>query len=159
MTSMLQKTIHEAFSAIASAVPASVALETATEQMTYAQLARRSGQIARGLRARGVDRGARVGIYAQRGMDAIAAMLGILEAGAAFVPFDPAYPANLLKFVYEDCAPAQMLVQSSLLEPGSTPFWSGAVLDIHTAFADTVDDASPLPAVDREDPALSLIHI
>ncbi|MEP6546098.1 MAG: non-ribosomal peptide synthetase [Gammaproteobacteria bacterium] len=153
MTSMLQKTIHEAFSAIACAVPERVALETPTEQMTYAQLARRSGQIARGLRARGVERGSRVGIYAQRGMDAIAAMLGILEAGAAFVPFDPAYPANLLKFVYEDCMPAEMLVQSSLLEPGSAPFWSGDVLDIHSAFADVEDLASPLPAVDREDPA------
>ncbi len=153
MSSMLQKTIHDAFSAIASAVPERVALETATEQMTYAQLARRSGQIARGLRARGVDRGARVGIYAQRGVDAIAAMLGILEAGAAFVPFDPAYPANLLKFVYEDCAPAEMLVQSSLLEPGSAPFWSGEVLDIHSAFADGKGAPLPLPAVDREDPA------
>jgi amino acid adenylation domain-containing protein len=153
MSSMLQKTIHDAFSAIASAVPERVALETATEQMTYTQLARRSGQIARGLRARGVGRGARVGIYAQRGMDAIAAMLGILEAGAAFVPFDPAYPANLLKFVYQDCAPAEMLVQSSLLEPGSAPFWSGEILDIHSAFTDVADGAVTLPQVDREDPA------
>jgi amino acid adenylation domain-containing protein len=152
---MLQKTIHEVFSAVASAAPERVALETPTEQMTYAQLAHRSGQIARGLRARGVDRGARVGIYAQRGMDAVAAMLGILEAGAAFVPFDPAYPANLLKFVYEDCAPAEMLVQSSLLEPGSAPFWSGEVLDIHTAFVDIDPEkhSSPLALVDREDPA------
>jgi amino acid adenylation domain-containing protein len=152
---MLQKTIHEVFSAVASAAPGRVALETPTEQMTYAQLAHRSGQIARGLRARGVDRGARVGIYAQRSMDAVAAMLGILEAGAAFVPFDPAYPANLLKFVYEDCAPAEMLVQSSLLEPGSAPFWSGEVLDIHTAFVDVdpEEHASPLALVDREDPA------
>ena len=152
---MLQKTIHEVFSAVASAAPERVALETPSEQMTYAQLAHRSGQIARGLRARGVDRGARVGIYAQRSMDAVAAMLGILEAGAAFVPFDPAYPANLLKFVYEDCAPAEMLVQSSLLEPGSAPFWSGEVLDIHTAFVDVDPEkhASPLALVDREDPA------
>src|SRR5882757_3066515 len=152
---MLQKTIHEVFSAVASAAPGRVALETPTEQMTYAQLAHRSGQIARGLRARGVARGARVGIYGQRSIDAVAAMLGILEAGAAFVPFDPAYPANLLKFVYEDCAPAEMLVQSSLLEPGSAPFWNGEVLDIHTAFVDIDPEkhASPSALVDREDPA------
>jgi amino acid adenylation domain-containing protein len=152
---MLQKTIHEAFSAVASAMPERIALETPTEQMTYAQLAHRSRQIAVGLRAGGVVRGARVGIYAQRGMDAVAAMLGILEAGAAFVPFDPAYPANLLKFVYEDCAPAKMLVQTSLLEPGSAPFWSGEVLDIHSAFLDVDPEkhTSSPPVVDREDPA------
>jgi amino acid adenylation domain-containing protein len=152
---MLQKTIHEAFSAVASAAPHRIALETPTEQMTYAQLARRSRQIALGLNESGVGRGARVGIYAQRGIDSIAAMLGILEAGAAFVPFDPAYPANLLKFVYEDCAPEQMLVQSSLLEGGSAPFWSGKVLDIHTAYRDLDPEksTSSLPVVGRNEPA------
>jgi amino acid adenylation domain-containing protein len=151
----LQKTIHEVFSVIAARVPDRVALETAAGRMTYGELSRRSDQVARGLSARGVHRGTRVGIYAQRGMDAIAAIIGILKAGAAFVPFDPAYPANLLKFVYEDCAPALMLVQSGLLEPGAAAFWSGESHDIHTAFADLDVGGEPaaLPSVDREDPA------
>jgi len=159
-----QQTIHEVFSAVAAKVPERTALVSDTQQMSYAELARRSDHIAVSLRERGVGRGTRVGLYAQRSLDAIAAILGILKAGAAYVPFDSAYPGKLLKFVYDDCAPSLMLVQPSLQGAGDVPFWTGEAHDVRAAFAAAPPrsvapppagslSTGSLPAVNREDPA------
>jgi iturin family lipopeptide synthetase B len=129
----LQQTIHATFSALAGRMLDRPALVCGDQQLTYGELDRQSDQIARYLQSHGVSRGGRVGLYSQRSMEAIAAILGILKAGAAYVPFDPSYPPKLLRFVYEDCAPAVMLVQSSLLGAGSTPFWDGGLHDLHSA--------------------------
>src|SRR5882757_4394198 len=149
----LQQTIHATYSALAGRMLDRAALVSGDEQLTYGELERQSDRIGRYLRSHGVSRGNRVGLYSQRSMDAIAAILGILKAGAAYVPFDPAYPPNLLRFVYEDCAPALMLVQSSLLGPGSPPFWEGALHDIHAASQapEARGDASALLETGPED--------
>ena len=126
-------TIHGAFSAVAARSPQSTAIVGDGNAITYAELAQRSDQVAHYLRSLGIGAGERVGLYALRSVDSIVAMLGILKAGAAFVPFDAAYPPALLKFVYEDCAPALMLVQKTLLEQWSgPPFWSGKSATIGT---------------------------
>ena len=140
----LQQTIHEVFSAIAARYGDRIAVLSDTQKMTYAELADRSNQIARYLTSRGVA-GGMVGLYAQRSVDAVAAILGILKAGAAYVPFDPAYPVKLLKFVYQDCAPRLMMVQPSLLETGSEPFWDGAAVDIHSAFDEDAREGVAAP--------------
>ncbi|MEA3132290.1 MAG: hypothetical protein QOG17_136 [Gammaproteobacteria bacterium] len=149
----LQQSIHATYSALAGRMLDRAALISGDEQLTYGELERQSDRIGRYLRSHGVSRGNRVGLYSQRSMDAIAAILGILKAGAAYVPFDPAYPPKLLRFVYEDCAPALMLVQSSLLGPGSLPFWEGASHDIHAASRapEARGDASALPETGPED--------
>ncbi len=79
-------------------------------------------------------------------------MLGILKAGAAYVPFDPSYPANLLKYVYQDCSPSLMLVQASLSD--GTVFWEEAVHDLGRA-RDPLESstARSLPDVGPEDAA------
>jgi amino acid adenylation domain-containing protein len=158
---LLEQTIHQVWRAIASSVPDRVAVVTDTERLTYAELERRSNGIAMQLRARGVGRGDRVGLYAQRSIEAIASMLGILKAGAVYVPFDPAYPAKLLEFVYEDCTPSLMLVQRSLEAAGGKAFGTGRdrVLYIDAAMPGVAaheaapHDAVQLPATGREDPA------
>jgi amino acid adenylation domain-containing protein len=149
----LQQTIHAAFSALAGRMADRVALVCGDQQLTYGELDRRSDQIARYLQSHGVSRGGRVGLYSQRSMDAVAAILGILKAGAAYVPFDPSYPPKLLRFVYEDCAPALMLVQSSLLGAGGTQFWDGGLHDLHGAARapEAQGDAPTLPKTGPED--------
>jgi amino acid adenylation domain-containing protein len=126
----VKQTIHSTFSTLAARVPERVALVCGRDSMTYGALERRAAQVAAYLRRCGVVRGQRVGLYSQRSTDAIAAILGILKVGAAYVPFDPSYPEHLLGFIYEDCGPAVMLVQSSLLNAQHPPFWKGAHHDI-----------------------------
>ncbi len=148
---LLNQTINDVFSTVATRTPGRIALVDDSGETTYGQLAARSDEIARGLSARGIGTGHRVGVYAQRSAAAVAALLGILKSGAAFVPFDPAYPRKLLSFVYADCTPSLMLVQHSLL--GAEPaFWNGEGVEIVNAFSDA--PAGPPPVlVSRDDPA------
>jgi amino acid adenylation domain-containing protein len=133
-----------------------VALECDGAQLSYAELAAHGDRIARNLRARGVGRGMTVGLYAQRSPATIAAILGILKAGAAYLPLDAGYPNNLLRFIVEDSAPCLMLVQDSLLAQRSDGvFWGGEAVDIETLFRslDPVGGDSELPAAGPEDVA------
>jgi len=123
--------ISEAFDEVSTQHRERIAIAGDAEQLTYAQLAARADRIASWLLARGIGRGKTVGLFAQRSVDTIAAILGILKAGAAFVPLDPAYPKKLLQYIYEDSKPSAMLVQDSLV--ASRPqdvFWSGEALSL-----------------------------
>ncbi|MDB6102359.1 MAG: Amino acid adenylation domain protein, partial [Gammaproteobacteria bacterium] len=112
--------ISEAFDETTTRYPERAALageagKGGAEVLTYAQLAARADRIGSWLLSRGIGRGKTVGLFAQRSADTIAAILGILKAGAAYVPLDPAYPRKLLQYIYEDSKPSAMLVQDALL--------------------------------------------
>jgi amino acid adenylation domain-containing protein len=150
----LDQTIHDVFSAIAAQSPERIAIVGDGEPVRYADLEQRSDRIAEYLRGRGVKVGARVGLYTHRSADSIAAMLGILKAGAAYVPLDPSYPSKLLNFIYHDCAPALLLVQRALLERDTeSPFWDGETIDIQGDFASIESTARNRATVDRDSPA------
>ena len=123
--------IPEAFDQTAMRHRGRAALAGDAVELTYAQLAAKAERIGSSLRARGIGRGNTVGLFAQRSVDTIAAILGILKAGAAYVPLDPAYPKKLLQYIYEDSLPSAMLVQDSLV--ASRPqdvFWKGEALSL-----------------------------
>jgi amino acid adenylation domain-containing protein len=149
----LQQTIHATFSARAAPLLDRIALDSGDQSLTFAELDERSTRIAGYLQRHGVRRGDRVGLFSQRSIDAVAALLGILKAGAAYVPFDPAYPAKLLRFMYEDCRPALMLVEASLLASGADPFWPGTGHDVHAASQgeETLQGAAALPETGPDD--------
>ena len=85
-------------------------------QLTYFELDNMSNHIAHALREKGVGTGDRVGLCAERSIETIAALLGILKAGAAYVPLDPAYPEDRLKYMIEDSAVDLILVHNHLTE-------------------------------------------
>src|ERR1035441_550288 len=82
--------------------------------MTYGELDRRANQLARFLRGRGVRRGDCVGLWLPRTIEAYVALLGILKAGAAYVPLDPEYPAERVSFILSNCQ-ARALVSTGEL--------------------------------------------
>jgi len=95
--------------AVGAAAPDAVAVTGAGETLTYRELTDRAGRIARALHEAGVRPGDRVAICADRTPRLIAGILGILTAGAAYVPLDPANPQERHAFVLHD-AGAEVLV-------------------------------------------------
>ena len=86
----------------AERTPKHVALVFGDEELTYVDLNRRANQLAHHLAALGVGPDVLVGIYLQRSVEMVVAMLGVLKAGGAYVPLDPAYPAARVALVIED---------------------------------------------------------
>lgn len=82
--------------------------------LTYEVLNRRADAVAALLRERGIQRGMPVGLCTPRSPEAIVGMLGVLKAGAAYVPLDPAYPIARLGMILEDCAATLVLTQKEL---------------------------------------------
>ncbi len=94
--------VHLEVAAHARARPDSPAVVTASEQLSYAELDRRADWLASWLRARGAGAESIVGICLPRGADLIVAQLGILRAGAAFLPLDPENPDDRLAYMCTD---------------------------------------------------------
>jgi amino acid adenylation domain-containing protein len=105
---------HQLFEAQVQRVPKRTALTVGTERLSYAKLDTRATRIAQALHSRGVGRGDRVGLCVERGADMLAAVLGILKAGAAYVPLDPSFPEERLRFMADD-AQLALLVSTTAL--------------------------------------------
>ena len=91
--------------------PDAAALVDGALSLTYAQLDERAEAVARRLRALGAGPGTTVGLVARRRADTIAALIGVLKAGAAYCPLDPAYPLERLRFMLEDSGAAALLAR------------------------------------------------
>jgi amino acid adenylation domain-containing protein len=82
------------FEAQVDRTPQAVAAVCQGVELTYAELDRRADAVAAGLAARGVEPGVVVALLAERGLDFLAAVLGVFKAGGAYLPLDPRYPAR-----------------------------------------------------------------
>ncbi|MEE4561814.1 amino acid adenylation domain-containing protein [Paenibacillus polymyxa] len=94
-------TLHGLFEEQAGRSPEAVALIYQHESLTYGELQKRSNQIARYLQEQGVCRGDYVSVLASRSIATIANVIGILKAGAAYVPVDPDYPEERRHYIHE----------------------------------------------------------
>ncbi len=117
--------IHELFAARARERPAAIAVASGSAAISYGDLARRAGRLARQLAARGLGAEARVGLLAERGVDLVLAILGVLTAGAAYVPLDRDAPAARLAWILDDAGAALALAAAGLRE--RLAGWGGAV--------------------------------
>jgi amino acid adenylation domain-containing protein len=106
--------IQGLFEAQAARTPEATALEHQGESLTYAGLNQRANDLAGQLRGRGVGPESRVGIAVERGPELAVGILGILKAGAAYVPLDPTYPRDRLGFMLEDSDISVVLTQEHL---------------------------------------------
>ena len=97
----------------ASRAPSAVAVIAGQEQLTYADLDHASARVASALQAASVARGSLVPILTGRGPDAVIAILGILRAGAAFVPLDPRWPQARISALLDQIQPRAVLASPS----------------------------------------------
>ena len=106
--------VHELFAAQVRRTPEAVAVVFLNEQLTYAGLDTRASRLARRLRALGVGPDVLVGLLVERSLDMIVGVLGILQAGGVYVPFDPQYPVERVAFMLDDTRAPVLLTQEPL---------------------------------------------
>ena len=134
----------------ADRTPERVALSSGASAFTYAELEARANRVAHALRARGIARGSLVGLCLDRSVDMLVAQLAILKSGAAYVPLDPAYPADRLAYMAEDAALALLVTRSSLA--GTLP-WArerSLWLDADAALLAAQPDTALVPDAQRD---------
>lgn len=118
------RTLHQLFQDQAARTPEAVALRFEDQTHTYRALDEYANRLARYLVDRGVRAGDLVGLHLHRGPDAIAAVLAIWKAGAAYVPIDPAFPNGRIADILSDAAPSAILTEQELagrLESAGVP--------------------------------------
>ncbi|WP_372661452.1 non-ribosomal peptide synthetase [Amycolatopsis kentuckyensis] len=104
-----RRPVAELFETQAAVTPDAPALEHGDRVLSYGELNGRANRLARDLRAKGVGRGDRVGIHIPRSPEMVVALLGVLKAGAAYVPVDPSYPAERIEYMLADSGVALVL--------------------------------------------------
>jgi amino acid adenylation domain-containing protein len=139
--------LHQLFEGQVDRTPGRVAIRAGATALSYAELDARANRMARALRSCGVCRGQRVGLCIERGADMIAAVLGILKSGAAYVPLDPSFPENRLRFMAEDAQLALLVSNSALAGPFGLHRERQLLLDVDAgAIAATPDTRLPVDA-------------
>lgn len=96
--------------------PDAAAVVYEDQELTYGELNSKANQLARHLQQLGVGPGVAVGQCMERSLEMVVGLLGILKAGGVYVPLDPSYPRERLKFMLADAGIALLLTQHSLLE-------------------------------------------
>jgi amino acid adenylation domain-containing protein len=110
------KCIHQLFEAQVEKTPDAVAVIFENKQVTYKELNYQANKLAKYLQTLGVKPESLVGICIERSPQMVVAILGILKAGAAYVPLDPAYPQERLAFMLEDTQATVLLTQQQFVE-------------------------------------------
>ncbi len=127
------RSVPQQFEVIAGRYPARTAIRCNGRELDYRTLSEQAAHLAQRLRSHGVRAGDRVALYLPRSIDAVVAMLAIMKAGAAYVPFDVAYPPLLLEFIAQDSAPTLILSNTTQLGArGALSFGPAPVLNLDT---------------------------
>nr|WP_160713002.1 non-ribosomal peptide synthetase [Chitinophaga solisilvae] len=134
------KCIHHFFDEQANAFPDNTALIWNNEEMTYGVLQAKANQVAASIQAVMPDTRDRIiAVLLDRSPDMIAALLGILKAGAAYLPIDPDYPADRIQYMLEDSGAAVLMTRSDI---PALPYYNG-----HTICTDQLKEAMPFRQV------------
>jgi surfactin family lipopeptide synthetase A len=134
------KCVHQLFEEQVARTPDQIAVISEEQSLSFAELNARANQLAAYLQSLGVGPETMVAIYLERSPLLIAAMLGTLKAGAAYVPIDLAYPKERLAFVLADAKVSVLLTQERLV----------AQIPEHEAREVTLDSDWPIIAVESD---------
>src|SRR6185503_14782270 len=112
----MDQCVHELFEQKAAETPEAVAVVYEDEQLSYGELNRRANQVAHYLIGLGVGAEVAVGLCVERSLEMLVGVLGILKAGAAYLPLEPSYPGARLSFMLADAGATVLLTQPHLRE-------------------------------------------
>jgi amino acid adenylation domain-containing protein len=127
-------TVHSLFEAQVDRTPDRIAITFAGKETTYRALDQQANRICHALREAGVGKGTFVGLCVERSVEMVAAFMGVLKAGGAYLPLDPAYPRERLEFIAEDSRMSILLTTEALT----------GMLDLPDARIVTVESAADL---------------
>ncbi|HEX9732039.1 MAG TPA: amino acid adenylation domain-containing protein [Thermoanaerobaculia bacterium] len=139
-------TVHGLFETRAAASPGAPALHFEGQRLTYEELDRRAGRLARRLESLGVGPEIVVGIEMDRGPELVVGLLGVLKAGGAYLPLDPAYPRRRRELMLADAGAALLLVRGSAATPDGGASVEGIRVESLTPAARGRAPAGPFPA-------------
>jgi amino acid adenylation domain-containing protein len=118
--------VHELLAAVAERMPDAVAVIDGAAQISYRELDRRANCLAHHLLDAGAQPGSLIGVCLERSLDTVVAFLGVLKAGAAYVPIDPHAPAKRIAFMLTDAEARLVLTQRRW--HARLPPWDGRVV-------------------------------
>ncbi|HEX9840752.1 MAG TPA: amino acid adenylation domain-containing protein [Anaerolineales bacterium] len=124
--------VHQLIEEQVKRTPYAVAVQFEDQSLLYHELNRRADQLAQTLISQGVKPNTLVGIFVNRSIEMLIGLLGVLKAGATYLPLDPAFPSERLAFMLEDARASFILTQESLISR----------LPKHTAQVICLDDIS-----------------
>lgn len=110
------RVIHEIFEAQVVRAPGAGAVESTNRRLTYEQLNIQANRLAHHLRSLGVGPETMVAVCMERSADALVAVIGILKAGAVYLPLDPECPRQRLDYMLKDTAAAVLITESRFRE-------------------------------------------
>ncbi|MFC7443125.1 amino acid adenylation domain-containing protein [Laceyella putida] len=137
------KPIHELFAEQARCTPDQEAVVYQGQSLTYRELDARSNQLAQLLRERGAGREQIIGLIVPPSLELFVGILGVLKAGAAYLPIDPGYPEERIKYMLEDSQVQLVLTHTGI---------KGPELDLPALVLDGIRWDEPAP------PAVALVN-
>ena len=149
--------------------PEAPAVRARGRSLTYGELETRSSQLAHLLRDRGVSAGDRVGLFFPKAVESVVAMLGVLKAGAAYVPLDPHAPVQRVAGIAADCGLRALVTTAekrlatlppaalacAVLVSGEPPARDGGAV----VGARRLPDLGATGGLDRDGPRLHPLHL
>jgi len=111
-----ERPLHRIFEEQVDRSPDAIAVTAGNVELTYGELNVRANRLARTLRAQGMACGSIVGICTERNLEMIVGVLAVLKAGAAYLPLDPRYPLERLRYMLADANVRGVLLQHDLFD-------------------------------------------
>ena len=132
--------IHELFEEQVARSPDATALVFRNRTLTYRELNRHANRLAARLRTMGLGPDCVAGVFVDRSLEMVVALLGVLKAGGGYLPLDPAFPQERLAWMLEDTGARVLLTQSHLA--GTLPRHDAQVVVVELAPTGTDDDTN-----------------
>ncbi|RKH16813.1 non-ribosomal peptide synthetase [Corallococcus sp. CA047B] len=142
--------LHHLIEGHAARTPDAIAVVDPTRRLTYAELDRQANQLAHHLRTLGVGPGRLTGIFLEKSVEVVVAVLAVLKAGGAYVPLDPSYPQDRTALMLADSRPQVLVTRDTLraVLPASLP--ATVCLDTDAPSISRHPVTSPAQAVEPE---------
>ncbi|SOD19617.1 non-ribosomal peptide synthetase [Pedobacter xixiisoli] len=150
------KPLGNFISETAKKYPTRIAVSTTAQKITYAELEQKSNQFAAKLMLEGVEIGQKVGLAVDRSVAMVIALTGILKCGAAYLPFDPTYPAERIKYMLDDGEADYLIISEAYRNQLQTP---AKVLTLEQIInsLDELDEHTALPSFNTDE-LLYILH-